>query len=251
MILIVKNKMKFLNQFEQLHNPAIDEKFHQLHIGNIGNVIYWQSFFEMLRGVEGDIVECGVGRGRSLMVISALNHFLDESEGGQRHIYGYDSFEGFPKPTKEDASPRNVQKGEWSYSPSGKYKYSPEFLKEVLKEGGVPTDEQTLTLTKGFFGDSLPHHPQRPIAMLHIEGNLYQSNKDILENLFDRLSQGGVIVFNDFTCNKDDEVHHLFPGGRQAVKEYLKEEYHALQPSVRASYYYVKKTPALLQKKTA
>jgi hypothetical protein len=74
--------MKLLKQFEIDHNSEIDEKFHQLNIGNIGNVIYFWKFFKQIKDIQGDIVECGVGRGRSLIIVSALNNFLTKNEGG-------------------------------------------------------------------------------------------------------------------------------------------------------------------------
>ena len=38
--------MKQVKKFDAMHNAEIDEKFHQLNIGNIGNVIYWWKFLE-------------------------------------------------------------------------------------------------------------------------------------------------------------------------------------------------------------
>jgi len=98
------------SRWNVVYNADIDEKYHQLNIGNINNVIYWSKFFEMVKDVKGDIVECGVARARSLIILSTLNKIY----GLDRQIYGYDSFEGFPEPTIEDVSFRNTKKGEWS-----------------------------------------------------------------------------------------------------------------------------------------
>lgn len=235
-------KLKFKFEFfESIHHPEVDEKFHELNIGNIGRVLHWLKFFEMTRNIPGDIVECGIGRGRSLLVITAINCFLSKRKGGQRHIFGYDSFEGFPEPTIEDKSPRNLKKGEWSHSPSGKYKYSKKFIKLVLKEGaGIPLNKISLTLTKGFFSDSLKNHPQKPIAILHIDTSLYQSYKAVLENLFDKVNKGGVIVFNDFT--KEEKRKEYSPGTRLAVKEFLGNRYKNLKSSsIKGTCFFIKK----------
>jgi len=145
--------VRLINYVEQRHRNDIDEKYHQLNLGNIGRVMYWQRFFDMIKNVEGDIVECGVGRGRSLLILAAINSLLGVSEGGQRHISGYDSFEGFPEPTVEDSSSRNPQKGEWSTSPSGHYTYSEDFTNLVLESADVSTER--VSLTKGFFQNLL------------------------------------------------------------------------------------------------
>ena len=84
--------MKELKRWEVKHNSEIDEKFHQLNVFNIGVCIYWYEYFRMIKNIPGDIVECGVGRGRSLTVISTLNTLLEPSEGGERKIFAYDSF---------------------------------------------------------------------------------------------------------------------------------------------------------------
>ena len=230
--------MKPVREFETKHNEEIDEKYHQLNIGNIGNVVYWLKFFEMIEKIPGDIVECGVGRGRSLIIISALNQLFEKDEGGNRHIYGYDSFEdGFPEPTLEDASSRNPRKGEWSHSPSGKYQYTKDFIKKVLSLSEVSIE--SLTLTKGFFDQTLKEHPKKPIALLHLDGDLYQSYKIPLEILFNQVSSGGIIVFDDFLDKQ--EKGEPFPGARLAVKEFLKDEFEKLNTSVVGTNYYIKK----------
>lgn len=227
-------------EFEPVRNPEIDEKFHQLNLGSAGSIIYWLKFFEMAKDVPGDIVECGVGGGRSLLIIAAINYLLTKKGGGQRHIFGYDSFEGFPEPTIEDKSLRNPKKGNWSHSPSGKYKYSKKFIKLVLKQGGIPLNKISLTLTKGFFSNSLKKHPQKPIAILHIDGDLYQSYRAALENLFNKVSKNGVIIFDDFT-KEEEEKEEKFPGARLAVKEFLGNEYRNLKSSIKGTCFFIKK----------
>lgn len=229
--------MKNISHFERRHNSKIDELFHQLNLGNTGNTIYWWKFFEKIKTVRGDIVECGIGRARSLMIICAINFLLDKKEGGGRRVYGYDSFAGFPEPTIEDESFRNPQKGEWSCSPSGKYKYSSKFIKQVLKSADIPLGSR-LILRKGFFNKSLLDHPDRPIALLHIDGDLYQSYKDVLEILFDRVSKKGIIVFDDFAVGAKKDP---FPGAKLAVKNFLGTEFNKLQQSIAGKYFYVKK----------
>ena len=230
--------MKQVKTFDTTHNNEIDEKFHQLNIGNIGNVIYWWEFLEAISEVPGDIVECGIGRGRSLIILSALNYFRAEKVGGERNIFAYDSFEGFPEPTEEDESSRNPMKGEWSNSPSGKYEYSKEFTELVLEEGGIPLKDLSINITKGFFSDSLKSHPRRPIALLHVDGDLYSSYKDTLESLYDLVSTGGIIVFDDFLAEHEEE--ESFPGSRQAVKEFLGEKVNNLKVSIGGTNYLIK-----------
>lgn len=230
--------MRRLPLVEPKQHPLMDDKLHQLNLFNIRNVIYWNYFFELVQHVTGDIVECGIGRSRSLLIISALNHLYTEKEGGNRDIFAYDSFEGFPEPTNEDVSYRQPQKGDWSFSPSGKYKYSIEFTLEILLNAGIEINQDKIKIIKGFFNDSLPNHPERPIAILHVDGDLYSSYIDTLTNLYDKVTKGGVIVFDDFF--EDNLGEDRWPGARKAVKEFLGIEYSDLKVSNRGSYYYIK-----------
>lgn len=230
--------MKLLKQFESPHHPELDEKFHQFNIGNIGNTVYWMYFLKLAKHIPGDIVECGVGRARSLITLCSLNHILEKEDGGQRHIIGYDSFDGFPTPDPKDASYRNPQRGEWSTSPSGKYKYSVEFTEEVLKVAGVPLDEISLELKKGFFNETLPHHPNKAIAILHVDGDLYASYRDVLLNLYQYVAVGGIIVFDDFQAKKPEQER--FPGARIAVEEFLGSNIQKLRISPGGTFYLIK-----------
>jgi SAM-dependent methyltransferase len=229
-----------MKKFEMKHSLEMDEKFHQLNIGNIGNVVYWWQFLEIISKVPGDIVECGVGRGRSLTILSALNHLLAEKGiSARRKVFAYDSFEGFPEPATQDASRRNPKKGEWAGSPRGQYQYSEEFTRLVLSEAGVPIDDDTLTITKGFFCDSLVSHPDnQPIALLHLDGDLYESYKDVLERLYDQVAPGGILVFDDFMV--DEPKDEPWPGARLAVKEFFGSKIDDFKESIGGTYYYIK-----------
>ena len=47
-------KLKLIESKE--HSSEIDEKFHQLNIINVANVIYWKELFNMVKNIKGDIV---------------------------------------------------------------------------------------------------------------------------------------------------------------------------------------------------
>ena len=128
--------------------------------------------------------------------------------------------------------------GEWSKSPSGKYEYSEKFILEVLNLSNLSLKNYPLELKKGFFSETLPKHPDRPIAILHIDGDLYQSYRDCLEYLYQNVSSGGLIIFDDFML--DEEKNEKFPGARKAVQEFLLDDYKNLQRSIGGNPYYCK-----------
>lgn len=216
---------------QEKHPKEVDEAFHVFSASNISNVFFWNIIFDdLFRGniIFDSIVECGVGRGRSLLT---LNHLLDlylntksfkseiTSKINKVKVFGLDSFEGFPNPTKFDKSFRDPKAGEWSHSPSKKYKYNIEFINKIFSNSGVT--KKYLEIIKGFFDKTTLTLKQRNlnIGILHLDGDLYLSIKDPLKNLSKLVVKGGFIVFDDFILESDSE--DAFPGARQAYEEFI------------------------------
>jgi hypothetical protein len=229
--------------FLQTRHPAqVDEAYHALNVANCLNVLYWQFFFDITKNLDFQaIVECGVGRGRSLITIAALETFRATTEGrARRKIFALDSFEGFPEPSVCDQSGRNPQKGEWSTSPSGKYKYTPEFLRRILENAEIDLGDENIELVQGFFDDTIPTLDLGTIGILHLDGDLYRSILGPLEMLADKIVVGGLVIIDDFLVD-GDKAAEKFPGARRAVEAFLAADSRfELQVSMRGTPYLVR-----------
>lgn len=204
--------------FTQVQHPQdVSDLYHIYNKSNILNVIYWNEYFKMVQNIEGAIVECGIGRGRSLITILALQEFY--KEGVKRHIFALDSFEGFPEPSNEDRSSRNPKKGEWSSSPNNQFDYSVNNLKKILNKANISNLDYTLI--KGFFDKSTKELDVKEIAILHLDGDLYDSVKQPLINLSNKIVLNGIIVIDDYALNDENQNNEAFPGARLAVEEFL------------------------------
>ena len=71
-------------------------------------------------------------------------------------------------------------------------------------------DDQSLFL-QGFFSKTLPDSPIERVAVLRLDGDTYESTRDVLEPMYPRLSPGGYCIVDDY---------HAFPDCRRAVDEY-------------------------------
>lgn len=206
------------------HPEAVDDAWHVLDIGNALNVLYWAKFFEMVSDLDFDsIVECGVGRGRSLITIMSLNLVQRNSSGlpvAPRKVVALDSFAGFPEPHSFDFSHRQPTKGEWARSPSGKYEYSPRFIKNVVANAGLGNHLSLLTLVPGFFNETCSRTQTGKIGILHLDGDLYESTRTPLIEFGPSVCPGGIIVIDDFSLEDDPDTDD-FPGCRLAVHEFL------------------------------
>lgn len=235
--------------FKQTKHPlGMSDYFHAYNLSNILGDIYWKKLFEKTEDVDGDIVECGVGRGRSLITLLSLNLYYKMTAGSSRCVYALDSFEGFPEPAIEDVSQRNPQKGDWSISPNGDFKYSVENLERILASAGldVPfckgihnsylTNPENLKIFKGFFDQTTANLPVKRISILHLDGDLYNSVKIPLLNLSSKISTGGIVVVDDFLLRDINLTQEAFPGARTAVMEFLSENNDfVLEESIRGT----------------
>ena len=62
-------------------------------------------------------------------------------------------------------------------------------------------DEQ-VRFIKGWFKDSLPSAPIERLALLRLDGDMYESTMDALVHLYPRLSRGGYVIVDDFNTVK-------------------------------------------------
>ena len=113
-------------RLHQLQNKELDYSFHLFNSDNIQTLLSFNEFLQKTSKVKGDIVEFGVGRGRSLLVLS----YLLSQMNSKKKLYAFDSFKGFGEIHTKDRSSRNPKKGEWSGSPDKKYVYDVQFIKK-------------------------------------------------------------------------------------------------------------------------
>jgi hypothetical protein len=172
-------------------------------------------YHEMLGEIEdvpGDVAEFGVAVGVSFI---AFVRILDILERGlprreRRKLYGFDSFEGRPELSESDfdsSAPNAVMQKGGFHSRRG---YQPLF-------DFVEKNENAF-LIKGWFDQTLPRfledNPHTHFAFVHMDADLYESTRTVLEQIWERVNPGGVILF--------DELNHRdYPGETVAFRDVL------------------------------
>jgi hypothetical protein len=65
------------NLFKQTKQPSeVDDLYHVFNQSNGLNTIYWDFFFKLVENLNfSAIIECGVGRGRSLITLLMLEKY--------------------------------------------------------------------------------------------------------------------------------------------------------------------------------
>lgn len=145
--------------------------------------------------VEGDFVECGVFKGFCSSVILKYLDFQDIP----RQAYLYDTFEGLPEKTSTEQERRS-----WDYT-----KYDPEAIYTGVCEKFFTY--KNVNIVRGIVPDSFEQAAPEKIAFLHIDMNSEKAEMLALEHLFDKVTPGGFIVFDDFgwTCNVNQMTAEL------------------------------------------
>jgi hypothetical protein len=138
---------------------------------------------------KGLVLEFGVATGRSINHIARL---LPD-----RTIHGFDSFEGLPEV--------------WTSRFGEGYFAQPK-----------PKVKDNVELHVGWFDATIPKFKNvhsGPIALLHIDGDLYSSAKIVLDSFKDQIVKGTVIMFDEY-INYPGWQEHEFKAWKEAVKEY-------------------------------
>jgi O-methyltransferase len=173
-------------------------------------------------GIEGVIVECGVGNGN--MEYIWINELLKNNQ--LRDIYLFDTFSGLVEPTEFDYTRKDTKRKhmnsdevyrKWKLSIINEYKNgwcytSLNKVKSKLNSTGYP--DNRLHYIVGDVMETLNDKTNIPekIAILRLDTDWYQSSKYELEQLYDNVVKGGIIIFDDY-------LH--WDGQRRATDEFF------------------------------
>jgi len=138
--------------------------------------------------IPGDFIETGVWRGGATIFmrgVLAAHHITD------RTVWVADSFQGVPPPTLAEEEGLDLSK---SVLPV--LAVSLERVRELFSRYGLLDDQ--VQFLKGWFKDTLPTAPIEKLAVLRLDGDLYESTMDALNPLYDKVSPGGYIIVDDY-----------------------------------------------------
>ncbi len=139
--------------------------------------------------VPGDFIETGVWRGGACIFMRAILYAHNIAD---QCVWAADSFEGLPV-ANELKYPADAGSSFHTYKPLA---ISLEQVRENFRAYGF-LDQQTKFL-KGWFRDTLPTAPIRQLALMRLDGDMYESTMDALTNLYPKLSHQGYVIVDDY-----------------------------------------------------
>jgi O-methyltransferase len=159
----------------------------------------------LMESVPGDLVETGVWRGGAVIFMRGI---LKAYGVIDRNVWVVDSFEGLP-PTKD--SVYTIDHELHSFSEFEELKVSLETVESNFSKYDLL--DQQVQFLKGWFKDTLPTAPINKIAVLRLDGDLYESTMDVLVSLYPKVSPYGYVIVDDY---------HAIGACKQAIHDYRK-----------------------------
>ncbi len=183
----IDNDVTFTKIFSQCKNYSMTSKERMYSL-------YKSIEFVEKNNIEGDIVECGVWQGGSIM-LCALS--LIEFGNTSRKIYLYDTFEGMPKPADESNIDLKGRKAIEIYKKSDVNAYSAlETTMKNVYSTNYPTEN--IKFIKGMVEETIPRVISDKIAILRLDTDWFESTYHELLFLFPKLSTNGILIIDDY-----------------------------------------------------
>lgn len=166
---------------------------------------------ETVRTVPGAIVECGVWRGGMMAAIAA-------SLGQYRRFVLFDSFQGLPIAREIDGQAAMRWQADVT-SPA--WRANCAAPRDDAERSMRMSGAENFEIVEGWFAETLRSHAWRePIALLRLDADWYEATKLCLEQLFDRVAPGGLIIVDDY---------YVWDGCAKALHEFLAERRSAVR----------------------
>lgn len=157
-------------------------------------------------GVAGDFIETGVWRGGACILMRGMLKAYGETK---RTVWVADSFAGLPPP---DAKSYPADAGDLHHTVDV-LAVSLDQVRANFSAYGLLDDQ--VQFLKGWFKDTLPAAPIDKLAILRLDGDMYESTMDGLRNLYHKLSPGGFAIVDDY---------HVVAACKAAVHDFISTE---------------------------
>jgi O-methyltransferase len=169
------------------------------------------------QGVPGDLIETGVWRGGASIFMRAVLKAYGDKE---RRVWLADSYQGLPKPRPKQY-PADGGDESWKRASLA---VSLEEVKANFRKYGLLDDQ--VRFLAGWFRETLPTAPIDKLAVLRLDGDMYESTMDALTHLYPKLSCRGYAIIDDYAI----------PACQAAVEDY-RTKHQITEPLVGIDHY--------------
>jgi len=158
-----------------------------------GKFLAHYELYKMIADLPGDICEFGVFKGASLIRFAIFRQMIENEAA--RVIRGFDAFGSFPREQVKLAADHSFIEQFEGAAGEG---LLVEELEQVFERKGIGN----IDLRKGNVFDTVPEfvaqQPAARIALLHLDMDVREPTQFVLDQLFERVVPGGLVVFDDY-----------------------------------------------------
>lgn len=199
----------------------------------IGKLLAQYEIFIKTQKIKGTIVEIGVFKGASLMRLSTFRDLL----GIKKKIIAFDAFGKFPKTSNKEINVDNENLNDDAFIDKFENESGVGISKGELLKFTNFKNISNLELIKGDIFKTLKKYyskkPYEKISLLHIDVDTYAGTEFILNSLYNRVSKGGIIMFDNY---------NNIPNETAAVNKFFGKKIKKLKNTQlnKTPYYFVK-----------
>lgn len=204
--LLRRSKLELMNS-----NTVMDAPFLYMDRILLASSLTRIKLFEMIKDVQGSIVECGVFNGNSLMLYQHLSSIY-EPISHHRKIVGFDTFAGFPSISEKD--PEDLKAG-MVHGSSKSHLLDWIKIQDLNRSLG---NIEKIELIEGDANVTIPKYVEVTkhliVSLLYLDFDLYEPTLTALKNFLPLMPKGGVVAFDELN-------QKTFFGETVALKEVL------------------------------
>jgi hypothetical protein len=176
-------------------------------VTRVSKILAHYELYKKTVHLPGVFIECGLFKGASFSLFASLRELLENSYS--RTMVGFDTFGMYPETQFSDDN-----KGRQSFIElAGGQSISREQMIEVLMRKNL---YRNIELVEGDITKTVPmymkDHPELKISLLNLDTDIYEPAVTILEHLYPRIVNGGILILDDYG---------VFPGETKAVDDYF------------------------------
>ena len=198
-------------------------------ISRIGKLLSQYELYKKIISVPGDLVELGVYKGCSAIRLATFRDLVETQL--KRKIYLFDAFGEFPR---QNSSLETDLKYVDRFEKQGGDGLSTDDISSIFLHKNI----QNIDCIKGDVFDTLPtflsSNRHIRFSYVHLDLDVYEPTKLCLNLLWEHMSPGGIIVFDDYNG---------FEGATLAIEEFL-----AMHPSISLKIGHYTKSPSYITK---
>ena len=178
------------------------------------NALFLNRQLDQCLRLDGDVAECGVFRGASLLRLACTLR----QANSDKSLIGFDSFGGFPAGSVEDV---DVPAKRILSRVASKFRHV-EHVPARIRNHCRMFNFKNVELVPGYFDETLKEVRNRKFCFVHLDVDLYQSYRTCLEVLYPQVVPGGMIVFDEYN-------EATWPGATKAIDEFFAKKSESLQ----------------------